>query len=184
MGSWVVDALATLCSVLVAIPQIRRLRAGESGGLSSTTLGMVMASTVGWAGYALLAGLPALCACSTLSFGLRVVLARRLGPGRRRAWAVAVAVVAVDLVTGLVFGLAAAGLVLAAQGLVQYLPQAITAWRSSDVTGISRGSQRLQAMAGLAWGVSGAFHGDPALMAWSVSTTTTSGSVLLRLRAT
>ena len=180
-----VDWLAAVISVLVCVPQIRRLRRGGASGISATSLGLTLASSAGWAGYALVEHMAALTICSALSLVLRLVVAHRMSPGSvcpRPVALVALGMVSVDAAAGLLLGAVAAGAVLVAQGLVQYLPQAITAWRVSDVSGVSPNSQRLQAMSGVAWGLSGLVHGDAALMAWSVSTTGSSGSVLLRLR--
>lgn len=160
--------LLGLTSVVIsfwfAVPQLTRLvRTGSTAGLSLTSLANSTISLVAWTLYGVahgsvwvtvssLVGLPAIVATAVLAGrdGLR------LRPALPLAWA------GLLLVTSAVDGLAGTtGLdtVLGCSILWFVAPAAVTAWRSSDVSGIAWQTWALLALDGVVFGLYGLASG-------------------------
>jgi len=135
--------LAGLTSALRTIPQAwHTLARGRYAGLSLTAMATATTFSLGWVAWAVLGGFWIVAASSTLSVigygATAIAIAFRT---HRRALAqaagVQLAAVAAMVAAFVLFGGVGVGWVAAAGSAIQFLPQAVTAWRSRDVSGVS-----------------------------------------------
>lgn len=136
-------ALAAATSAMRTVPQAwHTLARGRYAGLSLTAMATAATFSVGWVAWAVLGGYWIVVASSTLSIIMYggTALAVALRTDRRalaRAAGVQLAAVAAMGVAFVLFGGVGIGWVAAAGSAIQFLPQAVTAWRSQDVSGVS-----------------------------------------------
>ena len=144
-GLSTVDLLGLLSVLLAAwftLPQLLRLlQTRSAAGVSSDSLANSLISLVGWTAYgfahskpwvilASAVGVPATAA----ALGMTMRLGNRLSLQLPGLWA---SVLLLTSVTDRVFGLALIDLVLGCSILWYVVPAAVTAWRSTDVSGLS-----------------------------------------------
>jgi uncharacterized protein with PQ loop repeat len=178
--------VAAVLAVPQFLPQLARVRGtGTMAGVSWSWAALTSVNNAAWLGYFVLSGfwtaiVPAVSA-TVLSGLLAVVLARRRGgvPGRPLAlasvWAAAL------LAAGAGFGRTGLGSALAAAFLLQVTPSVWTVWRSTDTSGVSRGTWLLIFGELLCWGVFGIHEADPRLIMLGATGVTASLLVLARV---
>ncbi|GIG19293.1 hypothetical protein Cch01nite_00170 [Cellulomonas chitinilytica] len=182
-------ALGLVCVALSAcgtVPQLVRLRAtGAVAGVSVAALLNSLVSAVAWGVYGVHLGDPWVVAQSVgaLVPGVATVLVAWPGAGRRGlhlpvVWAallLAAAAAAPAHGTGVVT------VVLGCSVLWLVVPAAVTAWRSSDVSGVAWGTWALLVVNGLVTGAYGLVASVPANLVFAAAATVGGGAVLLRI---
>ena len=147
---------AAFLAVPQFLPQLSRVRAGTTAGVSWSWAALTSVNNAAWLGYFALSGfwtalVPAISA-TVLSGHLAIVLARRGGLPRRPA----------------VF-------------LLQVTPSVWTVYRSKDTTCVSRGTWLLIFGELLCWGVFGIHEADPRLIVLGATGVVASLLVLARV---
>lgn len=163
-------AAAVVLALTQPVPQIVRLvRTRSVAGVSAPTAWIGIAGNLAWVAYGIARGLLPVAVLSVayligyvLIAGLLVRGGNRRGVGTGIGFVVAAAVVTV------VGGWTLLGTALALTTLVQYSPQVVTAWRSSDLTALSPGMYVVCLLDGLVWGGYGALTGDGPLVLYGV----------------
>jgi uncharacterized protein with PQ loop repeat len=170
---WVAAALGTWS----AFAQYARLRRRGAQGVSLSTWTLFVALALFWVAYGVAVRSWPLATSSALALPVQAMIWWRLGPGVRRgavARALAVAL-ASCLAPAFLWGWAGAVVGAGVAGTVTRLPQLARLVRSSDVTGVSRGSWALAALVSAMWV---AYYARSRL--WAVlSVTAVAGSVSL-----
>jgi len=158
--------LATVLAAVAALPQLRRVAAGDGLGvsLSGAALGVVNESV--WVAYAtserLWSAVPEAGLMATTNLLLVVWLLRAGATGRRRAAAAAVLWAGTLAVVEAVGGAAGLALVLGAAYGVQVAPAVWTAWRTVSPSGLATSTWAFVLVESALWGCYGVHHGDPA----------------------
>ena len=179
---------ATVLAVVSLVPQIVKLhRTQDAEGVSATWAAMGAVSNVGWFAYlvreALWAGAPA----AVLVGGFYVVTVsyvRRAGGGLRIpmrvsvAWAVALALV-LSLGGWTILGIALGGSVA-----IQVTPSVWSAFRTPAPRGVSPGTWVIVVIEAGLWGFYGAYHVDPGILTFSITTMLAGALILARYAAT
>lgn len=179
----VLGGVGAVVGLVRAFPQLLRLGlTGDPHGVSVDTAATSSAISFGWATYGFLTGqLPV--ALATLSsgvvFGLITVMALSLG---RRATEMKTAAVwtAVLLAVGILWRENGLGVLLPLSILVGNAPQLVTAYRETDLTGLSAGTWLFSVSDGLVWGAYSLVTGDLSIAAFGILQTTTSGLIVAR----
>ena len=178
-------AAGVVFSANVAIPQLAKLvKTRRTEGLSATTVAFTCISSVAWGSYGVAHHVVLLGVSSGLVLAAQLptlILLRRAGAWQGRSQCAAAALSALYLAIGFAGGWAALSGVLVAQVVIQYSPQIVTAFRSERVDGLSERSAQLLLATGCAWGLSGAFGGQYALVCWGVVVAVAGILILIRL---
>ena len=182
----VTGALTALLALSFGIPQVLHIRRTRSvAGISLPSITNSLVSTTAWLAYGIwlgdvwvtitsLVGLPALAAAGWVAL--------RHGASRRGMWVPAVwaaTLLAALLVTPLLS--TAFATVLGASVLWYVTPAALTAWRSSDVSGIAAGTWLLLLADGAVAGAYGVLADVPAYLVYAVTAALGALAVLARL---
>ncbi|MFP5299187.1 MAG: hypothetical protein ACLGHL_09395, partial [Actinomycetota bacterium] len=175
--------IGSLVGLIRAFPQLIRLGlTGDPHGVSIDTTGTSSAISFGWASYGFLSDqLPV--ALATLSSGVVFLLITVMGVslGRRMSEMKTAAVWAVVLlVVGAIWREEGLGILLPLSILVGNVPQLVTAYRESDLTGLSVGTWMFSVVDGLVWGAYSVVTGDRSIAAFGILQTTTSSLIVAR----
>jgi uncharacterized protein with PQ loop repeat len=188
-GLSVTDLLGVASVVIAfwfAVPQLVRLRrTGSAAGLSVESLANSTVSLVAWTGYGVahasgwvvassLVGLPAIVA--TLGIAVRGGL--RLRPLLPAVWT---GLLLLTAGADLLAGTTALDVVLGCSILWFVAPAAVTAWRSSDVSGIAWQTWGLLALEGLVFGVYGLVADVGADRVYGIAALVGTGAIASRL---
>jgi uncharacterized protein with PQ loop repeat len=183
-------ALLPLVAAILAVPQFlpqlaRVRRAGTVAGVSWLWAALTSVNNAAWLAYFTLSSfwtaiVPAMSA-TVLSGLLAVVLARRRGGVPRRSLALVSAWAVVLVIAGAGFGPTGLGSALAAAFLLQVTPSVWTVCRSSDTSGVSRGTWLLIFGELLCWGAFGIREADPRLITLGATGVAASMLVLVRV---
>lgn len=179
----ILGGLGTVVGLIRAFPQLIRLGlTGDPHGVSVDTAATSSAISFGWATYGFLTGqLPV--ALATLSSGVVffLITVMALSLGRRMSEMKTAAVWAVVLVAiGVVWREDGLGVILPLSILVGNVPQLVTAYRESDLTGLSAGTWWFSVLDGLVWFCYSVVTGDRSIAAFGVLQMTTSGLIVAR----
>ena len=177
----VVTALAVVLALTHPVPQVVRvLRTRTVAGVSGPTTWMGLAVNVAWVSYGVARGLvPVAVLSGAYVLGYVVVAALLVRGGNRRGigWALLAGAAMAGLAA--VGGWGLLGTVLALAVLPQFLPQAVEAWTSDDLTGLSPGTYLLGLLDGVVWGGFGLVVGDGPLMLYGAVMCTVATAVLV-----
>lgn len=177
----VVTALAVVLALTHPVPQVARvLRMRSVAGVSGPTTWMGLAVNVAWVSYGVARGLvPVAVLSGAYVLGYVVVAALLVRGGNRRGvgWALLAGAAMAGLTVAGGWGLL--GTVLALAVLPQFLPQAVEAWTSDDLTGLSPGTYLLGLLDGVVWGGFGLVVGDGPLMLYGAVMCTVATAVLV-----
>jgi uncharacterized protein with PQ loop repeat len=185
-----VFALLPLVAAVLAVPQFlpqlaRVRRADTTAGVSWSWAALTSVNNAAWLGYFALSGfwtalVPAVSA-TVLSGLLAVVLARRGGGMPKRPVVLASVWAVVLLAATSAFGRTGLGSALAVAFLLQVTPSVWTVYRSSDTSGVSRGTWLLIFGELFCWGVFGIREADPRLIVLGATGVVASLLVLARV---
>ena len=172
--------LADLAPILAAafavpqfVPQVRKvLRTSDTSGVSWSWAALASANNAAWFAYFFLSAywtalVPAVSA-STLAGVLAVILARRGRASTRTGLGVATWAL-ILLLTLVTTGLAGLGALLTVAFLLQMAPSLWTAFRTTDPSGISRGTWLLVCGELSCWLAYGLYQGDQRLIVLGIS---------------
>ncbi|MHB1137813.1 MAG: hypothetical protein ACYC2O_02580 [Microthrixaceae bacterium] len=149
------------------LPQpVRLYRTGVAAGVSPLAAMNGVIGDVGWFGYGLSAGLPAVWTVAAAALVPAVWTVRLLRHRIARMDLLGAAAWALVLVVSAAFGVI--GLSLAAGVLVAQGPQVVEAVRDADLSGIAPGTWYLALLDATAWGAYGLAVRDTALVTYGV----------------
>jgi hypothetical protein len=170
------------------LPQLRKLRAtGDTAGVSWSWATLTSVNNAAWFAYFALAGygtalVPAASA-TLLAATLARMLARR-GQARVRPAVLIGGWVALLLAGCTLAGRTGLGALLTAAFVLQVTPSLWTAYRSTRLTGASRGTWLLILGELTCWTTFGVHRSDPRLLTLGVTGVTASALMLARIRRT
>lgn len=175
--------LGTVVGLVRAMPQLLRLaHTGDVHGVSIDSAATSSIVSFGWATYGVMTeqwGVAVATACSGFVFADVTVLA--LGLGRRarelRTAPVWLVVLAAALLSKGSDGL---GFLLPLSVLVGNLPQVVTAYRESDLRGLSGSTWALSVADGAVWEAYALASGDASIAVFGILQMTTSGLIVVR----
>ena len=173
--------VGTAIGLIRGLPQlIRLLRSRNAHGVSldSATTTSVVSSA--WAAYGFLSGQGAVMLASASSatvFGLIAFGALRFGRSIRELRIAPFWFGSLLLIT-LIGGRPALGMALSVSILLANGPQVVTAWRESDLSGLSIGTWLVSAAEAIAWGSYGFVAGDRAILTHAALQLVTSGTIV------
>jgi hypothetical protein len=191
MNALVLSALLAVANVLgvgMIVPQVRKLGGANSSasGVSGAWVGVGIGLNGWWMAYAVETGLWGLLPVSFGAAVLYLVMAVRLFNHNR--WtavrSIAFGLVLLGLVPApfLIFsGWTAAGLAIGASYGLQFVPAAVVAVRSADVSGISVTTWVMALIEAAIWWGYGVYSEDRALVVGGVGATAASLVILVRL---
>jgi MtN3 and saliva related transmembrane protein len=183
-----VGLVATGLAWVQFVPQVvRTARSGDVSGVSPAMWAVLAAQAIAWMVFGARAGLVPSIATNvvlgTAAAVMLVLLARDRARGYVRALSFLGVVVAIEAATLVGLPNAAMGLVAAALSTVAFVPQARTALRSDDLSGLSRSMWVLSVVAGLAWCTYGIGRASFPIWASAGFSTLLSAVVLARIVA-
>ncbi len=176
--------LAAAFAVPQFVPQVRKvLRTGDTSGVSWSWAALASVNNAAWFAYFFLSGywtaLVPVASASSLAGVLAVILARR-GKASVRS-GVAVAAWATTVLLALAAGgLAGLGTLLTVAFLLQMAPSLWTGYRTTNPSGISRGTWLLVLGELSCWLTYGLYQGDQRLIVLGVSGILASSLMLAR----
>jgi uncharacterized protein with PQ loop repeat len=179
----VLGGLGTEVGLVRAMPQLLRLaRTGDVHGVSIDTAATSSAISFGWATYGVMTDqwpVAVATACSGFVFADVTFLA--IGLGRRPRELRTAPVWLVVLVGSVVVaGSEGLGVLLPLSVLVGNLPQVITAYRESDLSGLSAPTWALSFADGAVWEAYALVSGDPSIALFGLLQMATSGLIVAR----
>ena len=183
---------ANLLGGFMAVPQARHvLRSRNTSGVSLVWAAMSATVNAWWLAYGVAIGNLAILPVSVVSVTVYLVIAWSVvrmsaqPSGRRVAAALgaAAAVSIVPLAAVVIVGWLTAGVVLGALYGVQLAPAVISAYRSTDVSGVSGTPWTIALAAAALWGVYGVAGRDAGIVTLSATGVLMSTLVLVRLAA-
>ena len=175
--------LGTVVGLVRAMPQLLRLaRTGDVHGVSIDTAATSSVISFGWATYGVMTeqwGVAVATASSGFVFANVAVLAIGLGRPPRELWTAPLWLLV--LVGALVVaGSDGLGFLLPLSVLVGNLPQVVTAYRESDLRGLSAPTWALSVADGAVWEAYALAAGDVSIAVFGILQMTTSGLIVLR----
>lgn len=174
-------AVAFVLALTQPVPQVVRLvRTRSTAGVSAPTAWLGLVVNLAWSAYGVARGLFPVAVLSiayVVGYATLAVLLVRGGDRRGTALAATSTVGLVAVVS--VAGWPVLGTVLALTVGVQFLPQVVEAWRSTDLTALSAGTYLVCALDGAIWGGYGAVVGDGPLMLYGMVMITVAVLVLV-----
>ncbi len=183
------EVALTVAAVALAltqpIPQIARIvRTRSIAGVSGPSAWLGLVINAAWMTYGIGRGLVPVAVLSTayvVGYGLTAALLVRSGNRRGPISALVAAVALAGVAT--TAGWAALGTTLALTVGVQFLPQVVEAWRSTDLAGLAPGTYVVCLLDGLVWGGYGMLVVDTALLLYGAVMISVAIAVLVpRLR--
>ena len=179
----VLGGLGTVVGLVRAMPQLLRLtRTGDVHGVSLDAAATSSVVSFGWATYGVMTeqwGVAVATACSGFVFADIAVLSSGLGRRAREARTAPVWF-AVLLAAVLLRGSDGLGFLLPLSVLAGNLPQVVTAYRESDLSGLSLPTWLLSMADGAVWETYALASGDASIAVFGILQIVTSGSIVLR----
>lgn len=162
----VLTAVAVVLALTQPVPQVvRLLRTRSVAGVSAATTWLGLVINVAWGVYGIARGLlPVAVLSSAYVVGYAVVAALLVANGKRSGMAHAAAAACGFAALTAVAGWVALGSALALSVGVQFVPQVVEAWRSTDLSGLAAGTYLVCLVDGVVWGGYGLVVGDVPLV--------------------
>jgi len=180
-----VGAAAVASSLLFVWPQVLRLaRTHDADGISIVTTLWAMAGFTLWSAYGVRKGLPAIWIANgqaLLGFAAVLALCARWNPPVRRVSLLVIVEGALLALLGTRVPVDAIGICAIVVGATSFVPQAVVAWRTADVSGVSVATYVLLSISATLWAVYGVLRRDPIVVAPNLLIVPT--AVLVAVRA-
>ncbi len=164
--------VATLVSVVAAVPQLHRVIARhDQRGVSVASATLGFGTELAWIAYASSAGLTSALPEAIAMAGVDITLATAQvlrGAACRRALTAGVGWIIVLAMVGAIGGVRMLGAVVGVGYVVQVAPAVWTVWTTASPSGVAAATWSMVGIEGLLWGVYGLHHGDPATSCFAV----------------
>lgn len=191
MNTLILSALLAVANVLgvgMIVPQVKKLGGNNSStnGVSGAWVGVGIGLNGWWIAYATETGLWGLLPVSLGAAALYLVMAYRLFRHRGQAAirSIALGLVLLGLLPApflILNGWTAAGLAIGASYGLQFVPAAVVAVRSADVSGVSATTWIMALIEAAIWWGYGVYSDDRALVVGGAGATVASLVILIRL---
>lgn len=179
-----VTAVAAALALSQPVPQILRLvRSRSVAGVSAATIWLGVAVNAAWVAYGVARGhLPVIVVSILYLIGYVAIAGLLVVGGNRRGVPMALAATVAFVAIGSVAGWTAVGTVLGLVVGVQFIPQIVEAWTSTDLTGLAPGTYRVCLADGIIWGGFGLIVADAPLVLYGVLMAAASVAILVPQR--